>query len=335
MARTPETNQELETPLEDTSVETPVEVEKPQAKLDPGHGNLPKYETAPEPEVEDVAPAPVVHKHSKRILSEAEDLGFPADFIDKTPSDDLDNAIYHMKRKMAREQVQANRDERNDRVRERAAPVKEPTFRDELGIEEGVFAPEMEAIIEKLWSKNQQLLKQVGGVAETVQTREARTTTDILDEAFSGLGAQYAPIFGDATSEDLADDSKEINRRNMVLQQSGIDIRKDNKATIIRKLKAATDLVYGDVVKPAAVEDEEESVYAAGLGRQPAQHPQPPQKKQPKPRVTEEDWNKAGLLRPSHRAVRDVPNGKSKANRTVEALLGTDDSDRNGEPFRV
>lgn len=314
------------------------ENEEVKQTLDPGHGVVESVEpvveaveTTPE---QPVTPERTIHKHSQRLLREANEFGIDQDVIDNTPSDQLDEMVYRLNRQakqFAREQQKAERDHS---VRERIenpppAPVDESS-KDPLDAEdfEGYGEPvkAMRDRIRKLEKLLEEQNGKLSGVETKVKNREAVTGAEMLDEAFSALGEKYTKILGTDASEGLDPQGKEMARRRRLLRNAGIDpadLSGYTRKQITKMIRDEADLLYGDVLQ--------EPKSSAGAYTEPEPERDPLEDKK-------QAWLEAGLARPTQRIDVTEPPSRSKAIRAVKKFREEQtqaDSGRSTESFKI
>jgi hypothetical protein len=181
-----------------------------------------------------------------------------------------------------------------------------PLPTEELGYDPNIVG--MAKLAKKLHEENKELKKQLGGLAEREQQRNARTAGETLDLAFESLGEEWHAIFGKGDATELQG-KPELRRRLAVLRDAGVDLQAvPSLAKLKSMLKAAAETIYPAQVAPKKKDDL--GAYGAPAGR-PTNGS----------RVTEEDWRQGSLARPTHRRGAAEPTGEALAVRNLERKM--------------
>jgi hypothetical protein len=286
--------------------------------------------------VEKPAPAePVVHKHSRRLLREATEFGIPQEEIDATPTEELDERVYLMRREAmawARQQGQ----------REILEAIKSPSHAssgtappepgvpggtpahgsapapggsgDEIRLvaDESDYDPELIGGIKKYLKKHDDEMKALRDQLAQLNAAEGRrqqdTLTQQVDRAFADLGPGYEPYFGRGGVSEI--DEAALARRKALLTHVELAM-KGKPGTLPKKIAEAAKLLY-----PVRAGGSPAAEYGAGVTPSP-RTPTPA----PDPLAGEKErWAGAGLAHPTHRESPE-PKGRAKAERTARELM--------------
>lgn len=189
------------------------------------------------------------------------------------------------------------------------------------------LTPEIAGYLRGLAKQNKELRDQVKDLVGREKRREAKTAQDIYDNAFSALGPEYDQFFGSQPASELQRGSPEMIRRINILGQAGVNLEADSQQTVSRKVKAIASAIYGPLID----KNKKPPLQDAGPYGEPA-----PSGKKTAQRITQEQWDDAGLQRPASRKVDDLPQGEERAQRNLAAKLGTahqsDAEEMNGFP---
>ncbi len=242
----------------------------------------------------EVPPAPHLAPYLVRM---AEDFGIPTDGM-------TDESLAAAVRAVQRTVLQARSE--NDALQSHqqqpapASAAQAPPADDfDLGLspeESEQIHPDVAKILKKALARAVgPLQRRVEELSRREVTRATETNTERIDRAFAGLND---PRLGTASRAELADDAPEVARRQAVVQQAArLAGPKATVAQVCAQLKKARDLLYEPPAAPAS-------------------------KPAPKPKgVSPEEWEQGGTARPTQRQGSPEPNGKSKAERSVGALL--------------
>lgn len=264
--------------------------DKASGRLLPLSAAQPATEAVPDSPPE-APPAPQLAPYLVRM---AEDFGIPSEGM-------TDESLAAAVRAVQRTVLQSRRE--NDALeahQQQPAPARAdapPADDFDLGLspeESEQLHPDVAKILKKALARAVgPLQKRIDALSQREVARATETNTERIDRAFAGLND---PRLGTASRAELADDAPEVARRQAVVQQAArLAGPKATVQQVCAQLKKARDLLYEP---PAA--------------------PKPVAKK---PGVSPEEWERGGTARPTQRQGAPEPNGKSKAERSVGALL--------------
>jgi hypothetical protein len=290
--------------LGDTGIEAFV---KPaEGKLDPsskGVGANPSPSPADErPRNPDGTFARTAPLHPQYLKDQALEFGFSEDDLAEMPTEALHRTVLQMaKNRLAfRSQQDAARTVQGDGPKPEPPPAPEPAP-DDLGLDENLYDPGLIGILKKQ-AKELAELRKVKGVVDNLSERETKRETsraaDLLDGHFEALGPEFKRIFGDGPAGELTD-ADAMKRRIAVLNEAGINLSNVTTKSLA-KIKAAAELLYKAPAEAKAPEPYADAGKASGANGA-------------TPRVSPEDWAKAGLAKPTQRAGAAEPKGEELA----------------------
>jgi hypothetical protein len=276
--------------------------------------------------------APAKPKHPDRLLKRAAELEIDADTIGSLDTDALDNMVYERltaqreeARKTSRELLVSNRDPATGqfvKVEKPPEPVAPATAAppgatapaaltlDKDALEDLEAAPGLKRFLESVVAE----LHATKGHLEQMGRRELarlnETRTQQIDRVFGGL-AGFEAVFGKGTAAQVKG-TPQFDNRLEVLQAAEMLVRKGKP--LEDAITTAAKVLYADKAKPAA----------------PQSPPPPPSG------PTAEEWDNAGLVRPTHR-TEQRPKGEARAiahaaAKLKEIGLGTEDGEDAGLP---
>ncbi len=223
-----------------------------------------------------------------------QDRGLSDEEISSTPTDRLDDIVYHLNRqalRLSREhQAAATRIQSQDRKWSADEPTEPPAQEQvDLGLKEDDYDVPLLGVIKSLKKDLADLKSQT---AMERQRKANETVVETLDRIFSA----HEDLVGKGTHKDLKADSRDFKRRMAVIATAERDNGKDSfEDKVIRAIK---DL-YGDSVgdpPPTGRED----------------HPL---------RRREQEWRNGGLARPTQRDNAAEPTGERKALKTAARIM--------------
>jgi hypothetical protein len=306
------------------------------AELDaPAEPRIGLEANSPAPKPVEKPAEPVVHKHSRRLLREATEFGIPQEEIDATPTEELDEKVYLMRREAlawARQQGQ----------REILDAIKSPshassgTAPPEPGVPGGTSAhgsapapggpgeeitltandadydADLVAGIKKYLRQHADEMKALRDQLSQLHAAEGRrqqdTLTQQVDRAFADLGPGYEPYFGKGSVSDI--DEAALARRKALLTHVELAM-KGKPGTLPKKIAEAAKLLY-----PVQGGGSPAAEYGAGV--QPAPRTPTPA---PDPLAGEKErWAGAGLAHPTHREA-PAEKGEAKAVQTAANFM--------------
>lgn len=153
--------------------------------------------------------------------------------------------------------------------------------------------------------------------------RQQMSNTEILDDAFESLGADFEAVFGAGSGVVMNQADPNFKRRRAVIIESGITDKDPPRVKKQKIIAAAKEMFGGMAQKPKAEE-------ANGYDKIPGAKPGKTNGRvtavaptQRAPVIRDEDWDDAGLMPPSNRDVDDLPEGDEKAVRNLAHKLNT------------
>lgn len=246
-------------------------------------------------------PEPI--KHSSRLIRMAQDLGISEEEIQKTPSDQLDEVVYHLNkqalelaREQSRERSILGATERNAAGAPRMDPPFPPAPETEtdpfdVWAKDAGLYPELLGELQRMRSDLKELKALKGEFGEIRNHHRARmqeTLTEQLDRAF----ARHEAILGKGTRAQIKDGSPEHLKRMAVL---GLVEKDTSKAPLQDKIDKVVKALYGSAAPQAPVDD----ILAQ----------------------RREQWNGAGLAMPTNRSGGTEPKGDKKAMATAHRMM--------------
>ena len=276
-------------------------------------------------------------KHSPRALRLAAELGFSQAEVEAATPEELNDAIYHQTIVVNRLQRQNFDTQQRMAAQDRPAapqpPAKPPTDpEDELisQFTDEKYQPEIVQLAKLTTGMMKELRAtkdQLKGSQEREQQRESLSRAEMMDAGFDALGDSYKAVVGDGSGLDMDQQGPEFKRRIAILQATGLDFSKPLTAKkLATAIKAAAELLYGSVMKPAASPTPASAPaagsdpYAAAVGAGPVK-PVPPKNPQNGRFVSPEEYGEAALARPTHRKGSKEAAGVERATKGVTELL--------------
>jgi hypothetical protein len=262
--------------------------------------------------------------HPAALKNLAVDLGIPDEAIEGLETAGLDRLVKITARQALRLQREANANQRtlansiDHNLGNQPAPPQPQPEEDWLaGAQLEAFDPTIQKALQKISDQEKtikELREQVVGVNQRETQRVARTSGEMLDQAFEGLGAAFEPFFGKGNAVDGEVEAESMTRRRALVQMAGIDFSKSFSArSVATAIKKAAESMYRPALKAATPRD----TYA--------EPETPPPTNRPQPTVT---------ARPTQRTTAPEPPGRQKAIRSVsrmmEAQLASENNETNG-----
>ena len=231
---------------------------------------------------------PTKHTHSRRLTQMALDLGLSKQYVDETPSDQLDDVVYHLNRKVIDLHDQFRRETPRDDYRQQQAAVPPPPEAEpELDPDVHPSISGKFGRVDKKLSRIDALEREVETLRQREQVRENQSWADRADGVFAKLDPGY---WGTGAGNTLQGTSAEFLRR------------KD--AFIAAR---ASD-------EPGSFEDKLRRVCER------ANPPPAPAAVQAKT-YTPEEYAQAGVARPTRRNGAPEPKGRISAIREIDRML--------------
>lgn len=270
--------------LEDAGFDDEIDI-IPQSK--------PKAEAKPTPEPTEAKPAaPEPKKHPASMVRLAEDLGVSKEEIDSLDTEVLGERVYQMTRNLrAAPQQQATA----------PPPAKQPEPEEEeidLELDPEEYDEGLIKAMKKVSSVATKQIKELKAKLEAAEAEKAQqyqaSLYEQIDNAFVSLGMDT--VFGKAKRHELKPGSAEMVRRQAVLaslQASPIQGKSPAEAIAIRAKE-----LFGSAQAPAPEQKAEGA-------------------KSTTPSYTREQWNSAGLAKPTDRQTPNEPKGVKRATRAV------------------
>lgn len=287
-------------------------------------------DTTLEPTPEAKKPEPPKSKHSPRHLEEARAYGFDMALVESIGVEELKAELHKTRVWLANEyRAITAQDTRREALEAKNAPkpaVAQPAAEsvqvqaagDDLDLDES-WDPKLRTLAKTV----KELREENAALKTTVQKRETQDFDAIIDDAIESLPTKFKSLLGEGPLADLieAGNSKAQLRRMLIVNASGV-LKAKGRLTpkkVHELIRTAAETVFDIPDAPAAAE--KPSLYANGAAPaiQPAHHSH----EQPRVngRFTQEQWEQAGLARPTNRAEQAVPDGKKKATENLAARL--------------
>ena len=234
------------------------------------------------------------HTHSRRLTQMALDLGLAQQTIDETPTEHLDDLVYHLNSKVIALHEQFRRETPREYPRQAAAPAL-PTPEPEPEIDPEVH-PSIAAELMRLREKTRKLdamEQEFGQLRQREQVREQQSTTDRLDTWFA---RQADALLGQGRAHELRPDSDEFQDRMSLIRRAEAD---SSPGTLEQKM----DRAY--------------KRFKERFGAKPPAEPEPTAT-----RYSPEEYAAAGLARPTRRGGGPVqPKSHAETLRNISATL--------------
>lgn len=300
--------QPIEQPVTPAQAAAPPVPDDPYDLGETGFDDLPEPDVAaaPEPPAElpprdpatgQFVPRQERYQHTGTLRRLAEQAGFEAHEIQATAPDQLWDRVHTAMR--ARE-VELSRSRRvetisNARVPE-PPPAPPPAAEDDFDLPENDFDPRLVKLargVKQLREENRRLREEMGGLGQREQAREGVALIRRLDRWFSKNPEQYGQGSGAALAgrPDSPEAAAFLRKRNRVIAAALADR------------------------SPAEIEEKLDAIHADFHPATP--YPQAAPAPGPAPRVTPQQWDAAGLVRPTQRAGAAEPKGDQRAMKAV------------------
>lgn len=218
------------------------------------------------------------HTHPARLVRTAAQLGFT-----DAQMAEMDTASLIQEVQLAAVERQFNQTSATVAQHQDSNPVpaNEP-----IALEKDEFDPKLVGVVERLVKRIETLEQNLGGF---VRAHATQTLVQQADTFF----AKHADLFGKGTIDDVVRGSPEAERRMLIFDKAK---SMDGPEPFVAKLEKARAIYFG----------------AAKAAPPPAA-----EKPAASPRITQEQWDQAGLVRPTHRANANEPDGPAKAAETI------------------
>lgn len=263
--------------------------------------------------------------HPASLVEAATTYGFSDSEIAALPTDQLHAQVWRMHKvhQGLRQQMDADRAKIADTQRKEqpVAPVPaiDPEEEELLTLEREGLDPRLTKFLKLSRSAKKELEELKAHVQEREQRDQKRVISGVdamVEDGFAALGDSFKKIFGTGTLNELGENSPAAKRRFDVVRSAGIDINTDSAATIKKKITAAANSIYSDMIDQAVIPavPAAPSAYGAALNGKQANGTTP----------SKEDWNQAGLRRPTSREVEELPPGEERAIRNLAKKMGAD-----------
>lgn len=254
-------------------------------------------------------------QHTRGNIRRALAFGATQQQIDATHPDDLDDWIEVQNNALALER------ERNSRPTPNTKQQAPPPEEDEVDwglhesgrpLTEEDFQPGMAKFIKSQHKENRELKKTVASLA----ARETKKREQELHDAYDTFFENASPkLYGQGQGSTMLQSTKEMKRRNHIIQLAEVDPEKDSPAVIARKLKAAHQEEYGKVV-----EEPEEPEETTGYQTVAPLNGLVPRGPNGKPRITQKQLEDSALAVPTARGKKPVK-GRSAAEKAVSRQM--------------
>jgi hypothetical protein len=247
---------------------------------------------------------PVANSHPQYLVDAAANWGFTSEEIAASPTHILAKTVHQLQRNLIlqRQQTTTAQTLADATVRQ---PEPEPDI--DLGLSSEdleTYDPKIIGAIKKAasapLSRVKQLENELAQERHRSVARDNQQACDLIDAAFGRLGKDYTRLFGDGAGRDLSD-QRQFKRRIATLQEAGIDMNRLNRATLVKQIREAADLLYGTGEAPAAPAAADP--YTPALAKPAGTNG----------RISEQQWDAATLARPTQRSGSSEPAGDEKA----------------------
>ncbi len=242
--------------------------------------------------------------HPSYLVEAAEEFGFSPEEILQLSTNQLSAQLFRLQRQQnnLRVEMERNAAQPAPQAQTTATPPK-----DDLGL--GELAETIDErfvnVLRRLDKENKELRAGLTEVHETEKRRALVSNADIFDDAFESLGKEYEKHFGTGSGVEMQKADPSYKRRMAVLQQAGL-AEHDTPRIKKRKIMATASELFG-VAAPAPTKDEYDQIPAPVNGAK---------------RITKEQWDSAGVARPTSREVTELPEGEEKAVANLAKKLG-------------
>lgn len=264
------------------------------------------------------SPEPEAPVHPGYLVELARDFGFTDDEINGMPTDLLGRNVQILRQREAQRQrtLSAEYQLQNPRVPQPAPAPPQPEPEIDLGIDEAEFGPEIVKVLKKVKGdsiKEARALREELAQVKAQQAQVQQTATaNHLDAAFDLVGDEFKHIYGVGSAGEIGQsDPDSVTRRVSdikALMAKGINPFAMSPKALAGKIKQYAAPLYKVTAPAKPVVDP----YAdAGV-------PTPTNGKT-KPRISQEEWDNAGLAKPTSRKGAAEPDGTEKAIRNLEA----------------
>lgn len=243
-------------------------------------------------------------KHSPRLLAQAAEFSIPQADIDTMEAAELTAEVQFLRQERLFNQRLASHNQPPSPAAEPPTPApvdgrQQPgagtAGAQSLGITEAEYDPKivkMAQAVERILAAMPQIHAAVGNLHQFAQARAAETRDEKLDRAFAALGDDAR--LGKGAFGSLTADSAERSRRNLLVGEAcRIAGDKASLEQVIASIPKAHERIYGGGAAPAAAPE------SASLSKQ------------------QEEWNEAGLARPTNRLKNIEPKGEARAQKAV------------------
>jgi hypothetical protein len=266
---------------------------------------------------------PKTYQHSGLLLKQATDAGLTLDQARETPAEDLRTYIQGQQftRFNSQRETSSVTMPRASEVEDEEVAIawdKHPLTGKPMTNEDG--SPMTEADYDPLFVHLRKdyeqfkaaVIKRLGGVESHLTQQGNREALSQADQFFS----KYPEIYGTGATEDLDPNGPEAaSRQSVFARMQAIPQTQRAKTTFKKELVNAHNVLHGRFVKKTT--DDGELAPRPPVNRVAAtlngkgKHP------------TTEEWEEAGLVRPSHRDESELPRGEERAMRAVKEKLKT------------
>lgn len=282
--------------------------------------------------------APPVPKHSPKVVELAQEFGMTDAEIEGYEPKALADLLYHQSRLLAR-QARAERQVQTVKqaAAESIAPKPAPPA-DDLGIDESQYDPNIIGILKRQQAEIRSLKGEHSQFVDRVNQQQSQNNADVFDAAFEALGPDYVPYLGDKLGREMTVQDIEFQRRIHLIQMAKIDPNNMPPPRVVAKLiRQQAEGLFGPLVKAKLPTAPVQKVgYEEFLGLKAGEPAKPDRKlyRGPDGRILPNSVVEAiqkdaeavqpwatPTARPTQRSVREEPNGKAKAIKSVAAQL--------------
>ncbi len=276
---------------------------------------------------------PNVFEHPRHLVELAKDFGLDDEDIGSLDDEALTRAIRLVRKRDGVLASNHNRDRAAEAAMQRQPPKPpepEPEPEIELGIDEEAFGPELVGALKKVAAEPLKKIRELEKkLAEQHAQNEARSiaqATEITEEAFEAIAAEYPELFGKGNLGDLKTTDPDAHYRRLVLfNRAGVDPRTNSGKVLLQKLRAAIPSCFPGAT--AKAKEPEGNPYEAPIAAAAA-------KANGSSRPTKAEFAQAGTAVPTHRAGAHEPKGAEAAEKAIARKLREEGGGSNSEEER-
>jgi hypothetical protein len=301
----------------DTGLSLPVRQEPAATPAPPAPAPSSEKPPAEQPRRPDGTFLPRTAAHPDWLVAAAQEAGIGDDELAAMSSEMVSRAVIRHQRQRAEfqsEMATARTIQNNDRFVPQQPAPKEPE--DDLGISAEIakeLDPSLLAFFKRQAAENKALKEKLGQVEKTAQAVVQSKHDSEVDQSFEALPTEFKPLVGDGPLQDIADEEQKRVRLAIYREASTIQ-----QGSWKARIKMAAQILYGKAAKALAKPAEPASQYQAAA----AETPPAPKPAEPKNgKYTQEEWDAAGLQKPTQRKVEELPPGPERAKQNLRRKL--------------